>query len=86
VGQSVADASWMIAAGVPLPVIHAHLGHESIQTTIGVYGHLDRRSAQAAAGQALCPSVPEGFQVATRAAARQTPDLSHVIPPHRIGI
>lgn len=43
-------ASWLIAAGVPLPVIQAHLGHESINTTISVYGHLDRTSAQAAAG------------------------------------
>jgi integrase len=42
-------ASWMIQAGVPLPVIQRHLGHESIQTTVGVYGHLDRRSAQVAA-------------------------------------
>ncbi len=42
-------ASWMIQAGVPLPVIQQHLGHESIQTTIGIYGHLDQRSAQAAA-------------------------------------
>ncbi|AXQ63900.1 tyrosine integrase [Gordonia phage Horus] len=42
-------ASWMIAAGVPLPVIQAHLGHESITVTVGVYGHLDRSShAQAA--------------------------------------
>ncbi|ATW60730.1 integrase [Gordonia phage Bjanes7] len=49
-------ASWMIAAGVPLPVIQAHLGHESITVTIGVYGHLDRsshESAAAAIGQML---------------------------------
>jgi integrase len=42
-------ASWLIQAGVPLPVIQQHLGHESIQTTVSVYGHLDRRSMQAAA-------------------------------------
>ena len=41
-------ASWMIAAGVPLPVIQAHLGHESITVTIGTYGHLDRTSHHAA--------------------------------------
>ena len=42
-------ASWLIQAGVPLPVIQEHLGHESIQTTVSVYGHLDRRSMQAVA-------------------------------------
>ncbi|WP_099251772.1 site-specific integrase [Mycobacterium sp. shizuoka-1] len=41
-------ASWMIQRGVPLPVIQEHLGHESIQTTIAVYGHLDRSSMEAA--------------------------------------
>ena len=41
-------ASWMIAANVPLPVIQAHLGHESIKTTVDLYGHLDRKSAQTA--------------------------------------
>lgn len=33
-------ASWLIADGVPLPMIQARLGHESITTTIGTYGHL----------------------------------------------
>ena len=41
-------ASWMIQAGVPLPVIQQHLGHESIQTTVAVYGHLYRHSMEAA--------------------------------------
>lgn len=42
-------ASWMIRNGVPLPVIQAHLGHESIKTTVDSYGHLDRSSHVAAA-------------------------------------
>lgn len=33
-------ASALIGAGVPLPVIQARLGHESIQTTIDIYGHI----------------------------------------------
>ena len=33
-------ASWLIAAGVPLPVIQYRLGHESIKTTSDTYGHL----------------------------------------------
>jgi integrase len=33
-------ASWLIADGVPLPWVQARLGHENIQTTVSVYGHL----------------------------------------------
>ena len=32
--------AWLIAAGIPLPVIQARLGHEQISTTIDRYGHL----------------------------------------------
>ena len=39
----------MLQAGVPLPVVQDHMGHESITTTVAVYGHLDRRSMQVAA-------------------------------------
>lgn len=42
-------ASWMIARGIPLPVIQLHLGHESISTTVNLYGHLDRAQAASAA-------------------------------------
>ena len=42
-------ASWMIQRGVVLPVVRDHLGHDSIQTTVDLYGHLDRRSMATAA-------------------------------------
>lgn len=41
--------SWLIEAGIPLPVIQNRLGHQSIRTTVDVYGSLDQRSDQAAA-------------------------------------
>lgn len=31
-------AAWLISAGVPLPVIQQRLGHESITTTVNLYG------------------------------------------------
>lgn len=42
-------ASWMIAGGASMYAVQRHLGHESIQTTISLYTHLDRKDAQAAA-------------------------------------
>jgi integrase len=39
-------ASWLMQAGRPLPSVQQHLGHESIQTTSDVYGHLDRWSGR----------------------------------------
>lgn len=56
-------ASWMIARGIPLPVIQRHLGHESISTTVNLYGHMDRAQAAAAAdliGADLYESDPAG--------------------------
>lgn len=44
--------AWLIAAGVPLPVIQARLGHEKITTTIDTYGHLLPEMQTAAANAA----------------------------------
>lgn len=41
--------AWLVDAGVSLPVIQARLGHESITTTIDVYGHLYPSGQRAAA-------------------------------------
>lgn len=55
-------ASWMIADNIPLAVVQRHLRHESIETTVGTYGHLDRRSAQAAAAAISARlAAPLGF-------------------------
>lgn len=42
-------ASWMLNAGVPITVVSRHLRHESIKTTVDLYGDLDRTVAAAAA-------------------------------------
>ncbi len=33
-------ASLLLAAGIPIHVVQARMGHTSIQTTVDVYGHL----------------------------------------------
>jgi integrase len=42
-------ASWLISAGVPMATVSRHVGHESIQTTVNLYTHLDRSSMQVTA-------------------------------------
>lgn len=54
--------AWLIARGVPLPVIQARLGHENISTTIDTYGHLMpdlQKAAADAAGQVFRSSRKE---------------------------
>jgi integrase len=55
------SASWLIAAGLPLPVIQRRLGHEQISTTIDRYGHLAPGAlseAADAASNALSRAMP----------------------------
>ncbi|MCV7255254.1 site-specific integrase [Mycobacterium hackensackense] len=42
-------ASWMLNGGIPPAVVSRHLGHESIQVTVDIYGEVDRTSSRAAA-------------------------------------
>jgi integrase len=42
-------ASWMLLGGVPPHVVQRHLGHKSIETTVGTYGHFADEHADAAA-------------------------------------
>lgn len=53
--------AWLIAAGVPLPVIQQRLGHEKITTTIDTYGHLmpDVQRAAADAASMVLRRPPE---------------------------
>lgn len=49
-------ASWLLAAGAPLNVVQAHMGHESITTTTAIYGHL-LPSAKIAVASALSAAL-----------------------------
>lgn len=40
-------ASWMLNANVPITAVSRHLGHESIQVTVDVYGDVDRTTSRA---------------------------------------
>jgi integrase len=68
--------SWMLNAGVPVPVVSRHLGHESIQVTVDIYGHLDRTvAAQAAAvmGALLAREPQKAIEAPARKRAKPTP-------------
>lgn len=41
--------SWMLAKGIPITTVSRHLGHEDIQTTVNIYGDVDRSSFESAA-------------------------------------
>ncbi len=47
-----AHATMLLESGVPLHVVQARLGHESIQTTVDTYGHVLRSSDEAAGAAA----------------------------------
>lgn len=44
-------ATALIAAGVPVKVVQARLGHKSIKTTLGIYAHATQEQTSAAAEQ-----------------------------------
>lgn len=60
-------ASWLLAAGVPIHVVQARLGHESSQTTMDVYSHL-LPDAQLLAAEAA--SVAFGGRISVGATPR----------------
>lgn len=55
--------SWLLARGVPLNVVQARLGHESIKTTVDTYGHLmpDAQVAAANAASMVFGSATRGL-------------------------
>lgn len=55
-------ASWLLASGIPINYVQAHLGHESIKTTVDRYGHImpaKRSAVSMALSAALSASQPE---------------------------
>jgi integrase len=70
-------ASWLIAAGMPLPYIQARLGHEKITTTVDVYGHLvpDAHEQMAAV---IADTLAAGKRVTTPPAIAQPAPTAQV--------
>jgi integrase len=56
--------AWLVAANTPLPKIQQRLGHESIQTTIDVYGGLlrDTDDQVDTAVESLLSTLPRGVR------------------------
>lgn len=57
-------ASWLLARGVPIHIVSARLGHESIQTTVDTYGHLlpDAQMIAASAAAAVFAPAPKALK------------------------
>lgn len=56
------NASWLLGAGVPINYVQAHLGHESITTTVDRYGHVmpaAQLAIRAAISGALAQAHPQ---------------------------
>jgi integrase len=56
-------ASWLLGQGVPIHVVQARLGHESIQTTVDTYSHLlpDAQLGAANAAALAFTAVPKAL-------------------------
>lgn len=77
-------ASWLIARGVPLPYVQARLGHESITTTVNVYGHLvaDAHEQMASAIATTMTGVRRPFSIERSAETLNTVDMSAIADVH----
>lgn len=67
-------ASWLIARNVPVPYIQRRLGHEKIDTTISVYGHL-LPEALAATRDAATDAISAALSQEGGSAAREGDNL-----------
>ena len=75
-------ASWLLAQGMPINVVQARLGHESIQTTVDTYGHLQPDAQMLAAEAASLAFVrrPAIEVKPTLTAGPETPGMPPTSP------